>query len=561
MISNKLKVFERNRYFYGKLLTAEDFITEQIYFNDKRRLLNNMLFGSGVVTGMSVVKADDQSIAVDSGFALDSSGREIIISEPKVIKVNELNGYSSFIRSHTDYTTAYLCIEYDEKQSQPIHSIAKTVLDDENEGPEYNRITEGYSLYITDEEPEKFMCESENLALKRKILISDGINVSIICPSIVREGEEFILETQVNKVNTEKNITIDFDLRLELFTAENSNNSTGKNIVHISYDQCDSSDSETIVIRTKLKAMGSSGRKGIIRADNIHAAFGKRKSAAYPIQIEVDIAENRADSIIKMLRKQQTDNNEKLYIAKLELFVSPQYYILESVEDLPFCQAVPTAVDMRSFQIRSEFICPPSENKTVSHMIPPANQPVVNTGTAYVLIPEKARKGNIYYSNNIPHGLGTGVVFINAGYVDDKKIIFEESSLLNNNFSYSIIVDEDSGTFSVAVRINSDIKKTNLKFCWIASRFPDMGNSERKIEINPSVRYAGRYETVHFDVSHPDGKVWKNGELEWSVHPDNGGQITSSGIFTAFDIPGFYEIRVKSIAEPDLNATAFLVVQ
>ena len=99
-----------------------------------------------------------------------------------------------FIRSHTDYTTAYLCIEYDEKQSQPIHSIAKTVLDDENEGPEYNRITEGYSLYITDEEPEKFMCESENLALKRKILISDGINVSIICPSIVREGEEFILK-------------------------------------------------------------------------------------------------------------------------------------------------------------------------------------------------------------------------------------------------------------------------------------------------------------------------------------------------------------------------------
>ncbi len=37
------------------------------------------------------------------------------------------------------------------------------------------------------------------------------------------------------------------------------------------------------------------------------------------------------------------------------------------------------------------------------------------------LFQKKARKGNIYYSNNIPHGLGTGVVFINAGYVDDKK--------------------------------------------------------------------------------------------------------------------------------------------
>jgi len=42
---------ERNRYFYGKMLTARDFETEQRYFNNKRRLLNRTLYGAGVVCG------------------------------------------------------------------------------------------------------------------------------------------------------------------------------------------------------------------------------------------------------------------------------------------------------------------------------------------------------------------------------------------------------------------------------------------------------------------------------------------------------------------------------
>lgn len=559
MISNQLKVFERNRYFYGKLLTAEDFMTEQNYFNDKRRLLNSMLYGSGVVTGLGVVKLDDQSIAVDSGFALDSYGREIIAAEPKVVKINELNGYSEFIRNNTDYTKAYLCIEYDEKQTQPMHSIAKTALEDENDGPEYNRITEGYSLYITDEDPEKYPCEALNLALNHKILISDEINVSMVCPEAVREGEEFILEIHIDKGNNQKDIILDFDLKLELLTAENMNTFGDMNIVHISYEQHNNSDPESTVIHTKLRAGSASGRKGIIRADNINASLGKAKLAAYPVQMEVEIADIKRDSIIKRLRKQEI-NSSKLYLARLELFVSPQYFILESVESLPFFQTVPTAVDMRSFQMRSEFMCSQSVNKTIP-CVSSAIQPAVNTGIAHVKIPERAKKGKLYYSDEIPHGLGTGIVFISAGFIDDKNIIFEDSSLLNKKFSYGVRVNKDTGMFTIAVKPDYDIEETVLNFCWTASHFPEKGNDERKLEIYPSVRYAGRHETVHFDVSHPNGKLWKKGELEWSVRPDNGGQITSTGIFTAFDIPGFYEVKVKSIAEPDLSATAFLVIQ
>lgn len=60
--------FERNRYFYGKLLSVEDFETEQKYFNDKRRTINRFLFGSGVVCGLGVVEVDDESISVERGW-------------------------------------------------------------------------------------------------------------------------------------------------------------------------------------------------------------------------------------------------------------------------------------------------------------------------------------------------------------------------------------------------------------------------------------------------------------------------------------------------------------
>ena len=52
---------ERNRYFYGKMLTARDFETEQRYFNNKRRLLNRTLYGAGVVCGLGVYRNDDVS--------------------------------------------------------------------------------------------------------------------------------------------------------------------------------------------------------------------------------------------------------------------------------------------------------------------------------------------------------------------------------------------------------------------------------------------------------------------------------------------------------------------
>ena len=63
--------FERNRYFYGKLLTVRDFEVEQRYHCTKRALLNRLVHGAGVVCGLGVTASDESTLMIESGMALD----------------------------------------------------------------------------------------------------------------------------------------------------------------------------------------------------------------------------------------------------------------------------------------------------------------------------------------------------------------------------------------------------------------------------------------------------------------------------------------------------------
>ena len=85
MNNTKLYPFERNRYYSGKMLTSSDFQAEQTYFNNKRRFINSLMYGSGVVCGFGVFSLDDLSVLIESGVAIDGVGREIIM-ESSVVK-------------------------------------------------------------------------------------------------------------------------------------------------------------------------------------------------------------------------------------------------------------------------------------------------------------------------------------------------------------------------------------------------------------------------------------------------------------------------------------------
>jgi hypothetical protein len=79
--------FERPRYFAGKLVTAADFELEQRYHIEKRLLLNRMLHGPGIVSGLGVTVGDGRTVTVEPGFALDPHGREILVCDSQQLTI------------------------------------------------------------------------------------------------------------------------------------------------------------------------------------------------------------------------------------------------------------------------------------------------------------------------------------------------------------------------------------------------------------------------------------------------------------------------------------------
>lgn len=144
--------FTRNRYFYGKLLTAEDFEQEQRYVNDKRRLINRFVLGAGIVAGLEVIRVDDYNISLEMGLALDETGREIVVDKPAIRKLSQLEGFEE-ATSQEGAESLYLCIEYQETPAEPVQNIANPSVHVSEEA-EYNKYQENYHLYVTDDEPE-----------------------------------------------------------------------------------------------------------------------------------------------------------------------------------------------------------------------------------------------------------------------------------------------------------------------------------------------------------------------------------------------------------------------
>ena len=70
----------RNSWFHGELLDAAHLQLEQDYGIGKRRLLQRLLLGSGVVAGLGVAPSSDGTrLVISAGLALDGAGRELVV--------------------------------------------------------------------------------------------------------------------------------------------------------------------------------------------------------------------------------------------------------------------------------------------------------------------------------------------------------------------------------------------------------------------------------------------------------------------------------------------------
>lgn len=138
--------FKRNNYFYGKLLTVNDFQTEQKYFVNKLRLMNRLIHGAGVVCGLRVLHGtevadgalSDSQVRITEGVAIDFCGREIVLPNYVDIDLKEK------LQKDETARDVYVWIRYDSCGDEKVQKVLEASSCQEECC--YSRIKEGYKV-------------------------------------------------------------------------------------------------------------------------------------------------------------------------------------------------------------------------------------------------------------------------------------------------------------------------------------------------------------------------------------------------------------------------------
>jgi hypothetical protein len=123
-------IFKRNRYFYGKLMSEQDFQDEQDYHREKQRLHNRLLHGYGVVTGLDVSISDDPPgmVRVGAGYAIDRLGNDVILREAQAAKFPERGKKAYVVIEYAEVETDFTPGLYSEGEDETM--AATRILED-----------------------------------------------------------------------------------------------------------------------------------------------------------------------------------------------------------------------------------------------------------------------------------------------------------------------------------------------------------------------------------------------------------------------------------------------
>jgi hypothetical protein len=99
---------ERMKFFDGQRLFASDLQDLEQFNREMRWLHNQSLHQAGVASGYAVSgNKDDREVTIQPGYALDSSGREIVLTQPEVLQVPPVANDGQGNPVYYDLTVSY----------------------------------------------------------------------------------------------------------------------------------------------------------------------------------------------------------------------------------------------------------------------------------------------------------------------------------------------------------------------------------------------------------------------------------------------------------------------
>ncbi|MBO6241255.1 MAG: hypothetical protein J6O61_10580 [Butyrivibrio sp.] len=590
MASNQVYPFERNRYYPGKMLTTADFKAEQNYHINKLRFMNSLIYGTGIICGCSVVNLDDLSILIESGVAIDGNGREIIIDSSLVKKLSAITGFEE-LKSDK----ACLCVRYVEKDIHSVYAVSHKESDQEYE---FNRIEEGYELFLADKDEYEEDDEEKSQFLHRENLFK-GPNYEgyLVMPAIVCKGKNVMARVEIHKL-TDANVKLTY---MGILDIPNYSSPEGTQQIDIAIDDVELPKGGTYTKSLWMYVVDQAGSESnVILRSGSSAVFEDDK--AIPAQNSFDIKVKMSDesplSLIRRengklsLEERQTINSTYIKLAEIDLLRTGSAYVIESIRevgknpymDLPAQEALKN--DYLEFFVKEvEIKKEPTEIEKETapaavYKVQETELKNVATGVLEIPLGKNARTGDIRYSGEITHGLGTGNVYVSIGYeylspdqtlgASAKSTVYGNPELFSRQSQQlvdaetAVRVLNDKGSFVVAAKLLKDVESLALTYRWVAIKFPSGEDLEatdyygKSITAKTPTVVMRPRENYYFGVTFNN---MDNCSISYELTAPGSGEITTDGVYTAPAREGVYEIRIYCSDMPMVCTYAYAIVK
>jgi hypothetical protein len=210
------------------------------------------------------------------------------------------------------------------------------------------------------------------------------------------------------------------------------------------------------------------------------------------------------------------------------------------------------------------------------------HEPIYATGVCEIPLGVDDKKGEIYYSGEVVHGLGSGDVHVSVGFeylATDEKLgkpakntiygnpaLFEDRESVVPQAELAVRVMGERGSFIVASRLKKNTNAVVLLVRWTAVKLPtgeernmltQLASDASISPIQPTIVVAlneSRFIDVRFKNMAPCA-------LEYELTEKNSGTITSDGIYTASNKEGVHEIHIYSAENPFISTYVYVVVK
>ncbi|MBQ7678484.1 MAG: hypothetical protein IJT34_01355 [Butyrivibrio sp.] len=590
-MNNQLYPFERNRYYPGKMLTSADFQAEQEYHINKNRFMNSLMYGAGIVCGLGVFSLDDLSILVESGVALDGTGREIIVDSSVVRKLSAIEGFQELKGDE-----ATLCVRFKE---DPVHAVYSVSHQETDKEYEYNRISEGYEIFLTDKKKKRsvdYELETDFL-VQETIYKSENFLVQIVMPAVVSKGRNVRFMLTVKKLSdAEVRLSVRGTLEIPAFLTPAGAQEMEVGVEDLRLNQGEDWKRDYWITVQDIEAIDTNVilKSGSATAFENDTAQQAVQSFTQKIRLSEDSPlELVNDEIGRMNLEMRGAGGEKnlIRLADIKIARTDNSYLIESVVDSGRRKhiAAPAQALLRSHYI--EFFDKDTELQGAKQGAEAADNslhvgkvvagPEVATGVLEIPLGRGARQGDIRYSGEIAHGLGKGNVYVDVGYEyissdrslggNAKSTIYGDPALFNSqskdmiNVQTAVRVLNDKGSFVVAAKLLQNVDFLVLTFRWVAVRFP-AGNDLELVEDFYDKSITAQTPTVTMGVkeSHFFGVQFNNMKacsITYELTAPSSGEITADGIYTAPAKEGVYEIHIYCTDMPVVCTYAYAIVK